>query len=401
MVYKNEVLIAVDAGHGGWDNGASFEGRLEKNDNLALALEVQRQLAAQGVGVLMTRDTDVYVTLQDRARMANEAGAGLYISLHRNSYIEQTPYTNGVENFIYLTAPTETTERAAQYVLDSVVQVGVQSNWGVSRGDYYVLRATVMPAMLLEMGFIINEIDNALFDEHLVEYAAAIARGAMQYFGLEFREIPGITPPETGNPSPGFCPPCPPCAPCMPPCPPVPCDPPYCEPCQVCPPCLPDLPFPSPCPPCPPTQPENGCPACPVCPPCKCPVPGGAELQRLVNERFGLDMLITGVFDESTRTAMVRALQIALNNDFNAGLAVDGILGPKTLAAFPAVQWGQRGNVVFVIQALLQLNGYVPGPLDGIFGNMTRTAVTLFQRDQGLLPNGVVDRTMISRLLGA
>lgn len=392
MVYKNELLIVVDAGHGGWDNGASFEGRLEKDDNLALALEVQRQLAAQCVNVLMTRDTDVYVTLQDRAQMANDANADLFISLHRNSYIEQTPYTNGVENFIYLTAPSETTERAAGYVLDCVVDVGVQSNRGVSRGDYYVLRRTAMPAMLLEMGFIINDIDNALFDEHLVEYAAAIAKGAMQYFGLEFREIPGVTPapPNANGQYPCFpmlCPPCPTCPPCEP-CPPV------CAPCPICPPSLPCFPSPSPCP-----SPPADC--CTACQPCLCPAPGGMEVQRLVNERFGLDMLLTGVFDETTKDGMIRALQIALNTDFAAGLEVNGILDCPTLAAFPFVRWGQRGNVVFVIQALLQLNCYIPGLIDGVFGDMTKTAVTVFQHDHNLVPNGVVDNVMLCKLFGA
>lgn len=400
MVYKDDVLIVVDAGHGGWDNGASFEGRLEKDDNLALALEVQKQLMAQCVNVLMTRDTDVYVTLQDRALIANNANANLFISLHRNSYIEQTPSTNGVENFIYLTAPPETTGRAAQYVLDSVVEVGVQSNRGVSRGDYYVLRNTIMPAMLLEMGFIINEIDNALFDEHLVEYAAAIAKGAMQYFGLEFREIPGVTPVPPAPVPPG--PECPSIPSLCPPCP----EPPiFCPPCQICPEVPPACPSCPPCPECPdisyPSMPML-CPPCPVCPPCPpCPAPGGAEVQRLVNMRFGLDMPLTGVFDENTRRNMTKALQIALNSDFNAGLVVDGILGPKTMAAFPNVRIGQRGNVVFMIQALLQMNGYVPGMLDGIFGSLTETAVKLYQRDNCLMPDGVVDNVMISKLLKA
>jgi N-acetylmuramoyl-L-alanine amidase len=193
VVSSDELLIAIDAGHGGWDNGASWNGRLEKDDNLRLALEVQKQLLAQGIRVLMTRDTDVYVTLSDRAAMANQAGADLFVSLHRNSYIMHTPTSNGVENFIYLTAPWETAGRAAQDVLDQVVSVGVQSNRGVQRGNYYVVRRTIMPAMLLEMGFIIDEIDNQLFDEHLVEYAAAIAKGIMVYFGLEFQQTPGCS----------------------------------------------------------------------------------------------------------------------------------------------------------------------------------------------------------------
>ncbi|MCL2069286.1 MAG: N-acetylmuramoyl-L-alanine amidase [Oscillospiraceae bacterium] len=188
---KQKPLIVVDAGHGGWDNGAmSQDGeRLEKDDNLKLALLVQKELECQGVPVLMTRDTDVFVSLQDRAQIANDAKADLFISLHRNSYPTHTPNTNGVQNYIYLVTP-EATQRAAQLVLDQVADVGVQSNWGVLRGDYYVLRRTAMSAMLLEMGFIIDPVDNMLFDEHIYEYAAAIAKGAMEHFCLKYREKP-------------------------------------------------------------------------------------------------------------------------------------------------------------------------------------------------------------------
>lgn len=336
MVNSDELLIVIDAGHGGWDNGASWMGRLEKDDNLRLALAVQKELEAQGVSVLMTRDTDVYVSLSDRVDMANNADADLFVSLHRNSYIEQTPMTNGVENFIYLSAPLETTGRAAQYVLDRVVDVGVQSNRGVSRGNYYVLRRTIMPAMLLEMGFIINEIDNELFDEHLEEYAAAIAKGIMQYFSLEYHELP-----EFGK------------------------EPPLCPPCPVC------------------------------------PNTEILKAQMIINDRFALNMPLSGFFDEATKRAMVMALQKALNMDFNARLLVDGILGPKTLAAFPTVAFGQRGNVVLVLQALLQLNGYNTGGLDGMFGAMTRTAAQMFQRDRFLVPDGVINQTTLKALLGS
>lgn len=348
MNYANDLQIVIDAGHGGWDNGASYNGRLEKDDNLRLALEVEKQLTAQGVPVLMTRSTDVFVELADRAAIANAAHADLFVSLHRNSYPEQTPYSNGVENFIYLTAPLETSGSAAQLVLDEVVNVGVQSNHGVSRGNYYVLRRTIMPSMLLEMGFIINDIDNKLFDEHLVEYAAAIAKGIMKYFGLEYQYIPGVTPAP------------PPVIPPEPECP------------IVCPPCLP-------------------------CPPC--PVPGGVETQMMVNQRFGLDMPLTGRFDYTTKRALTMALQMALNSDFGAGLTVDGVLGPKTLAAFPTVRMGQRGNVVFVIQALLQMNGYTLDGLDGIFGPRTQAAALMFQQNNGLPADGIVGQTTLSRLL--
>ena len=177
-------LFAIDAGHGGYDNGASYEGRLEKDDNLRLALAVRDELIRLGQDVVMTRDTDVFVPLDERANIANNAGADLFISLHRNSYPEQLPTANGVEHYIY-TYATDENERLARIVLDRVVAVGVQRDRGVSRANFAVLRYAEMPSMLLEMGFINNEEDNRLFDENLQAYAQAIAQGAVEALGTE------------------------------------------------------------------------------------------------------------------------------------------------------------------------------------------------------------------------
>ncbi|WRS26425.1 N-acetylmuramoyl-L-alanine amidase [Oscillospiraceae bacterium MB08-C2-2] len=186
-------LITVDAGHGGFDNGASHNGRLEKDDNLRLALEVEKRLKEQGQRVQMTRDTDVFIPLRTRTDMANQAGSDLFVSLHRNSYTELTPTSNGVENWVYTTAPAST-EQAAANVLNQVVSVGVQADRGVKRGNYSVLRRSKMPAMLLEMGYIINDEDNRLFDTYLDEYAEAIVRGILETLGEPYTP-PGQTPP--------------------------------------------------------------------------------------------------------------------------------------------------------------------------------------------------------------
>jgi N-acetylmuramoyl-L-alanine amidase len=165
--------IVVDAGHGGYDSGAVFGNRLEKNDNLRLALAVQRHLQLLGQRVIMTRNTDTYLSLAERSAISNRNNTDIFISLHRD-YSNQN--YNGVQNFIYLTAD-EKTARYAQNVINEIVKVGVQSNHGVSRANFAVLRNTVAPAMLLEMGFINNIIDNQLFDQNFEAYAAAIARG--------------------------------------------------------------------------------------------------------------------------------------------------------------------------------------------------------------------------------
>jgi len=174
-------LIVLDAGHGGSDPGAVQDGRLEKDDNLNLALAVRGKLEALGQKVIMTRSEDVFLPLTERSAISNRYPTDLFVSIHRNA--ADSPVANGVENFVYID-PTPRETQAAEIVLDEVVQVGVQSNRGVKQGNFAVLRNTRAPAMLLEMGFITNERDNQLFDLHFNAYAEAIARGIVRALGL-------------------------------------------------------------------------------------------------------------------------------------------------------------------------------------------------------------------------
>jgi len=169
--------IVLDAGHGGTDPGAVNGSRLEKDDNLNLALAVAQRLRARGQQVIMTRSTDVFVPLVERSAISNRSNADLFVSIHRNA--AASPSANGVENFVYI-QPRPVELQAAQIVLDKIVNAGVQSNRGVKRGNFAVLRNTTAPSMLLEMGFISNARDNQLFDQNFNAYADAIAEGVMR-----------------------------------------------------------------------------------------------------------------------------------------------------------------------------------------------------------------------------
>jgi len=175
--------IVLDAGHGGSDPGAVNGTRLEKDDNLNLALAVQSRLREQGQNVIMTRSTDIFVPLIERSAISNRSQADLFVSIHRNA--AASPAANGVENFTYIN-PTPKETRYAQTVLDEVVRAGVQSDRGVKRGNFVVLRNTVAPGMLLEMGFISNEKDNALLDQNFDAYADAITRGILISLGESY-----------------------------------------------------------------------------------------------------------------------------------------------------------------------------------------------------------------------
>ena len=79
------ATIVIDAGHGGADPGAVFEGRQEKDDTLRLALAVGKILEENGQNVIYTRTTDVYQTPFQKATIGNEARADFFVSIHRNS----------------------------------------------------------------------------------------------------------------------------------------------------------------------------------------------------------------------------------------------------------------------------------------------------------------------------
>ena len=169
--------VVIDAGHGGHDFGATLGSRLEKDDNLRLALAVQQILLNQGQRVIMTRSTDVFIPLAERSAISNNNNADLFVSIHRNSATNSA--ANGVDNFISTTA-SATAALYASNVLSEVVNAGVQNNGGVIRANFAVLRNTRAPAMLLEVGFISNARDNQLFDQNFNAYAEAIARGIME-----------------------------------------------------------------------------------------------------------------------------------------------------------------------------------------------------------------------------
>jgi len=168
--------VVIDPGHGGHDFGAVSGGRRESDDTLRLSLAVRDLLQAQGQRVIMTRTSDVFVTLGERSEISNRNNADLFISIHRNSSTAAS--ANGVDNYVFTTAPDRTVQNAFD-VLDEVVDVGVQNNRGVMRSNFAVLRNTIAPSMLLEMGFITNARDNQLFDQNFNAYAVAIARGIM------------------------------------------------------------------------------------------------------------------------------------------------------------------------------------------------------------------------------
>ncbi len=168
--------VILDAGHGGSDFGAMYQGRREKDDNLALTLAVGDLLAQAGIDVLYTRTTDIYETPTAKAQEGNASGADYFISIHRNSSPIQNQYT-GIESLVY--NRNSTAAGIARNINRNLEAVGF-ANQGINeRPNLAVLRRTRMPAVLVEAGFINNDNDNALFDAQFDAIAQAIADGIL------------------------------------------------------------------------------------------------------------------------------------------------------------------------------------------------------------------------------
>ncbi len=218
-------LAVVDPGHGGKDPGASANGVREKDINLAIGLALEKALNARGIDVVMTRRTDVYLTLQERTDIANKEQADVFVSVHANA-LPSVKRTSGFE--IYLMAlPTDKdaltlarienrelaeeshagqasdrrTEVLLQILGDMQQNNKISESTGLAealfaagKGDgipmkrvaqapFFVLRGAGMPAVLLETGFVTNATEAKLLAHpgYQARIAEAMAAGVAKY----------------------------------------------------------------------------------------------------------------------------------------------------------------------------------------------------------------------------
>ena len=122
------------------------------------------------------------------------------------------------------------------------------------------------------------------------------------------------------------------------------------------------------------------------------------SIQETLNNRYGTGLNVDGYYGPLTKTALVKGLQNELNSQFIAGLVVDGIFGPATKSKCPNVRQGAKGNITYLIQAMLYCKGYDTNGVEGIFGKGTTKAVRRFQANQGIATDGIVGPDTFERL---
>lgn len=176
--------LCFDYGHGGADSGACYKGRKESNDVLSLGKAVAVEVRRHGVIVDETRTNDNTVSLRERSNFENRNTYDYFISFHRNAF--KPEQARGAETYVY-TRPGAKAKVLAEKIQAGLVSIGF-INRGVKTANYHVLRETRCPAVLIEMGFIDNSGDNALFDSKRKEIVKAIAKSILSQLGIGYKE---------------------------------------------------------------------------------------------------------------------------------------------------------------------------------------------------------------------
>ena len=193
-------IVYLDAGHGGYDPGASYFGIAEKSLTLAIQSRVKAKLEAEGYRVVTTRTSDTYVDLTDRSRAANASESDIFVSIHINAsgssaeqgietyyYQPYAEYPSRI-NATYHANPTRLSmsDTLANAIQSSLINATGAQNQGVKRQTFAVLRETTAPAVLLELGFLSNpqeaaRLNTSSYQETL---ANAIVAGIKRYYSI-------------------------------------------------------------------------------------------------------------------------------------------------------------------------------------------------------------------------
>lgn len=179
---KLSGCVVIDAGHGGQDPGAiSCTGYYEKTITLSVARKVATLLRQKGLKVVMTRDSDEFPELEERAAIANRNNAQLFVSIHCDSM--ENSSKRGFTIYVARSA-SRASRQAAEAIAQAMIKTGLD-NQGVREADYKVLIYTQGPAVLVEMGYISNYHEAGLLRDSSFQnrLAEALANGVANFLG--------------------------------------------------------------------------------------------------------------------------------------------------------------------------------------------------------------------------
>ena len=195
--FEKGHIVMLDPGHGGYDPGAiTKQGVYEKSINLQIAQKVKEMLSPSGIGVFLTREEDIdyvpdgvkgkttkkQIDLNRRIDMAKEANADVFVSLHVNA--TATGQESGSETFYHF--KSESGKRLAELIQQEMIKIPRMNRRIAKPGDFYIIKNTIMPAVIVEVGYLTNvkelkKLQQSWYQEQL---ARAIAKGIANSFEL-------------------------------------------------------------------------------------------------------------------------------------------------------------------------------------------------------------------------
>ncbi|WP_430785067.1 N-acetylmuramoyl-L-alanine amidase [Virgibacillus flavescens] len=176
---ENKTIV-IDAGHGGRDVGAiGANGTFEKDYTYKTSQELKQELTVLGANVIMTRPEDEFISLGSRSSFAN-IKADVFISIHYNSTPE-LPSVTGIGTYYYHGQNKD----LATYIQKELIKETNANDRGVAFGNYFVIRQTFKPAVLVELGFLSNENKEQLLQTNAYQkkLVQGMVNGLIKYFG--------------------------------------------------------------------------------------------------------------------------------------------------------------------------------------------------------------------------
>lgn len=184
-----DATIVLDAGHGGWDPGKTGSGGAnEKELNLAVVEKLAEYLKQGGAEVILTRKNDDALgkgkrgDMAERKRIANESGGDILVSIHQNAF--PSAKARGAQVFYHKSSGNgKVLAECVQESLRSRVD-GSNNRQAKENKDYYILRTTEIPAVIVECGFLSNAEEEKLLNDgaYQEKLAWAIYCGILDYF---------------------------------------------------------------------------------------------------------------------------------------------------------------------------------------------------------------------------
>lgn len=179
--------IILDPGHGGKDPGTVVGSNSEKAITLKVGTLVKQKLEAAGAKVYITRTGDTYPSLQDRVDFTNANYGEIFVSIHVNSAANTSAL--GTETYYAISTGDMYQEDIdlAKFVNTQIVNNLNMKNRGVKEEQYYVIRNTIIPAILVELGFLTNDEDRAKMtnDQYVELFAESIYKGISEYYSKQ------------------------------------------------------------------------------------------------------------------------------------------------------------------------------------------------------------------------